>query len=273
MKKKPKDITIYYSNVNGFKLKQESIRKIVDNLQPKIIVLCETKLASGKQIKKVLPEYGISTRETKAGQGGIAIAVKLQTFNDVLDVTNTDHKNILTTRIKMAATSIRVIAGYAPQETEVGEQREHFFNELEVEITKCRMDGELPIIIGDLNSKIESRNGQVAAKSANGTLLCNILNNYNLDVLNYNVNCEGKWTHVIRTSGASSVLDYCIVDKEITRSVIEILIDEDCVYCPFWIVKKRGREEPKFSDHNAMIIKLSMEHIAKKNLKSKLDGK
>ena len=59
MNKKAKEITIYYSNINGLKSKQERLRKVIDNLQPKIIILCETKSACGLDIKKILPEYEI----------------------------------------------------------------------------------------------------------------------------------------------------------------------------------------------------------------------
>ena len=68
---------MYYCNVNGFKSKHISIRNIVDNLKPKIIVLCETKLSSELLIKKALPEYDVRTSNVKAGQSGIAIAIKV----------------------------------------------------------------------------------------------------------------------------------------------------------------------------------------------------
>ena len=268
-KKKPKDITIYYCNINGFKSKQDSLRKIVDNLQPKIIVLCETKLSCGSLLKKVLPEYEICPRATKAGKGGIAIAVKLQTFSSVIDVTNSLNKNILTVRIKMATTTIRVIAGYAPQETDLIETRQLFFSELEAEILKSKLENEPPLIIGDMNCKTEMIDDQIVGTSANGKLLCSLVENQDLDVLNYSSKCEGVSTHVVRTTGDSSVLDYCVVDKEITKAVVDVTIDEACVYCPFRILKKNGCNEPKYSDHNAIIVRLKIEHEKKPTQKEK----
>ena len=264
-KKKPKDVKIWYCNINGFKTKQESVRKIVDNLQPKIIVMCETKLPSGLLIKKVLPEYEVCPRETKAGQGGIAIAVKTQTFEAaVLDVTNTENKNILAARVKMTANAIRIIAGYAPQETETVELREQFFNDLESEIMKCEMDGEIPLVIGDMNAKLEERNGEVVPLTPNGKLLFNIACNRNLDILNHTEKCKGRWTHVIRTTGIKSALDYCMTSQQITKHVTDVVIDEQCVFCPFRLVRERGREIPKYSDHNAMVIRLEIEHEKQK---------
>ena len=81
--RKSKDVTIYYCNVNGFKGKQESILNIVENLQPKIMTFCETKLASGNSIKKLFPQYEIIPRMVKVGQKGMAIGVKKQTFQSI----------------------------------------------------------------------------------------------------------------------------------------------------------------------------------------------
>ena len=57
--KKSKKITIYYCNVNGFQSKKESISKIANDLKPKIIAMCETKLPSANAIKAILPDYEI----------------------------------------------------------------------------------------------------------------------------------------------------------------------------------------------------------------------
>ena len=109
---KPKEITLFYSNVNGIKSKEESMKRIIENLGPKVVALCETKLPSGQAIKKMLPKYQVSFRPIKSGQSGIAIAVKGQTFTSVLDVTSTSNKNILVTRIVLDTRAIRVILGY-----------------------------------------------------------------------------------------------------------------------------------------------------------------
>ena len=248
--------------MNGFKSKQNSIRNIVDKLQPKVIVFNETKLASGTTVKKLLPEYEICSRNIKSGKCGIAVGVKLQTFKSVLDVTSTNLQDILTVRIGMESCNVRVIVGYAPQETEKAEVRENFFTELEIEIAKCSQEDELPLIIGDLNAKIEMNDHKINALTPNGKLLMDIINNHSLDVLNFSPKCTGKWTHVIRTTGASSVLDYALANSDITNFTKELVIDEECVFCPFSI-KKNKKREPQYSDHNAFIIKMVIEHSKK----------
>ena len=126
----------------------------MEKLQPKIFALCETKLASGNVIKNLLPNYEVSTRPTKAGQSGLAICVKKQTFASILDVTSSTLNSILVVRIVMKDITVRVILGYSPQETDDPEERETFYSELAVEITKCKMADQLPILVGDMNAKI-----------------------------------------------------------------------------------------------------------------------
>ncbi len=41
----------------------------------------------------------------------------------------------------------------------------------------------------------------------------------------------------------------------------EIIIDEQCIFCPFWLKKVGGNLEPHFSDHNAFITKLIIPNV------------
>ena len=70
-----------------------------------------------------------------------------------------------------------MIVGYAPQEDDDIETREEFFQELELEITKCMAIGDIPLIVGDFNAKIvpstSSLNGTPV--SENGKLLWDIV--------------------------------------------------------------------------------------------------
>ena len=214
-------------------------------------------------MKKHLPNYEFCVRCTKAGKSGIAVAVKQQTFNSVLDVTNTILKDILSVRIGMTNCAVRVILGYAPQETEPSEIREAFFEELEIETNRCKMDGDFPLVIGDLNAKITTENQVITSTSPNGKLLLKIIENQDLNVLNFDEKCDGKWTHVIRTTGASSVLDYAMTSESLTQCIKGITIDEMCLFCPFSLKRKRGQQTPQYSDHNAIIISLEINHSRK----------
>ena len=206
---------------------------MADNLKPKIIALCETKLPSGNTVKNILPEYEICSSPNKAGKSGLAIGVKLQTFKSILDVTSSNHNDIMAVRIGMENFSVRVILCYGPQETEKSEVRESFFTELKIEVTNCLIANDLPLVLGDLNAKLEKTGNQIQHISPNGKLLHELVCDQNLDILNFHEKCTGKWTHVTRTTGASSVLDYVLTTREVTKYVEEVTIDEECVFCSF----------------------------------------
>ena len=110
------------------------------------------------------------------------------------------------------------------------------------------------LLIGDMNAKAESHQGVMNAKSSNGKLLIEMVKNEELEVLNWDERCRGKWTHVIRTTEASSVLDYALVCRDLAKCIKEVIIDEECLFCPFGIRRKNGVATPQYSDHNAMII-------------------
>ena len=116
------------------------------------------------------------------------------------------------------------------------------------------------MVMRDLNAKIEKTEDGVQHLSPNGKLLLDIIKKHELDVCNFNTRCTGKWTHVVRTSGNKSVLDYLITSHEVTRLLVEMRIDEDCVFCPFWVRKKKGTPEPQYSDHNSIVAKFTIPH-------------
>ena len=78
-----------------------------------------------------------------------------------------------------------------------------------------------------------------------------IINEYDLNIVNFTDKCTGKWTHVVRTTGETSLLDYIIVPKTVMGSIKEMIIDEDCMICPF--TSKKNGEVIKYSDHNACL--------------------
>ena len=232
-------------------------------------MLCETKLSSDQIIKNLLPTYEVNSRSTKSGPSGLAIAVKGQTFNSVLDVTSTTHNSIIVTRIELDNCAFRIILGYAPQENESVEVREHFFTELEIEITECKIAGDMPVLIGDMNSKVENVNEKILPRSSNGKLLIELVENQEMEILNFDNRCQGKWTHVVRTTKAASVLDYVIVSSSISKHLKEIIIDENCLLCPFAIKKKKNDIILQYSDHNSIITTLQLPHTKNKIPKQK----
>ena len=136
---KKKSIDIFYNNINGFKSKMTSLESIVQSTKPHIIALCETKLSKNSNgiIEEVFnkKEYKSFPRFTKVGKEGLLIAVKHNTFKSVLEVTQSQLNTIISVRLSSGCSNIRLILGYAPQETEDETVQQQFFDELELEVT------------------------------------------------------------------------------------------------------------------------------------------
>ena len=238
----------------------ESLKIIIEKQQPDIIALCETKLGKNSLglIEETLnkKQYKLIPRFTKAGKEGLTLAVKHNTFQTTLDVTHTQLNTILAVRLSTGTSNIRVILGYAPQETDDEVIREQFFDELALEIKVYSDAGDVPVLLGDFNAKLEPSNTpQGNPTSRNGSLFHEVLKEHDLVVLNFNQEiCTGKWTHVKRTTGASSVLDYVATTTNFQKNVKEMLIDESTILCPFRVVQREGTRSNTFSDHNSIFL-------------------
>ncbi len=196
------------------------------------------------------------SRVSKQGKGGLLIAVQKSYFSSVMEVTTSVDKNILSARVSLTENrNLRIILGYGPQENQSVEDREAFITELTIEVQKSINSGDCPMVIGDLNAKIDKEGEEVVAESPNGKLLKEVVDQYGLSVMNFDKRCKGKWTHVIRTTGETSVLDYIITKDWMKEDIEEMMIDEECLICPFRMKKDKGESTVQFTDHNSIIVK------------------
>ena len=182
----------------------------------------------------------------------------------VLEVTTVASDNILTVKISFPNWTMRVIVAYGPQENDSIEKKEQFFSDLEVEIEAAKVNGDKVFVAGDLNSKIEMVNGEIKFLSSNGKLLMNLVKERKLNVMNFSTKCTGKWTHVIRKSNATSVIDYILVDDEIERSISQVIIDEECFHTPFRKIADKGEVRAQYSDHNTILTKFHVDIVSPK---------
>ena len=90
-------------------------------------------------------------------------------------------------------------------------------------------------------------------------------------ILNYTDKCSGSATHVIRTTGASSILDYMLAPVELLNSIEKLVIDESTQYCPFRVIHKKKGNICKFSDHNSMILTIEVPRTTRKNVITELN--
>ena len=167
---------------------------------------------------------------------------------------------------------MRIIACYGPQEDEAKDVREEFFEDVAIEINKCKIAEDQFIILGDLNAKLEAdAEGCLHHETANGKLLLGVIDDNALDVVNVSSKCTGKWTCVVRTSGKMSRLDYVLTCPELQSNVISMTIDEACLFCPFSQKTVKGETVQQYSDHNSILVQLTLPRGSrnKENMKEK----
>ena len=235
----------------------------MDNINPDVVTLNEIKTKNKGKINNFFKERGFDL--LLRSSGGIAIAA-LKKFK-IINVTSSSNPCILAGLIN--GLNIRIISAYGPQETVPKDERSDFFEELSTEVQKCAFSGNNPLITGDLNSKIEKREDQpITAISSNGEMLLDLVEEYALNVTNFNSKCAGFWTRNQKVNGkeVKSVLDYCITNANLEQKLETMIIDEEKLMSPFRVkrtkkVVKNKTEESKidqvYSDHNAMLMTFS----------------
>ena len=151
--------------------------------------------------------------------------------------------------------NINILVGniYAPQESRTKRPviKEMYSNIIK-HIRESKGKGEKIIVTGDFNTKvgkyIKGNNKEV---SKYGKELLKMLKREEMEVLNVNNKCEGMWTRI--EGGTKSVIDYVIVNKEDTKYLNKMIIDENKLITPFHIVKDRTI----YSDHCAITVKMN----------------
>ena len=174
---------MFYNNINGYSLKKESLERIIPSIDPDIIALCETKKSNGMK-EEELKNYEIIERNVRQGKEGLMVGVRLGSFKDMDEVTDTELKNILTVKVKYPNVTLRIIVVHAPQETESDELREEFFDELNVQLERGLESEDKVMLVGDLNGRVIKEDGILCpgANSPNGKRICEIVQKYELTV-------------------------------------------------------------------------------------------
>ena len=220
--RKPKisEISIYTININGFLSKIDSLDSIINNIEPDVITINETKTKNAGKIKDFFKERGYETLIRPAGGIVVAARSKLK----IINVTTSPNPSIIAGLIP--GLNIRIITAYGPQENTPKEDRQDFFDELSTEIQKCEYADNNPIIVGDLNAKIKAKEERVEAISPNGEMLVEVIKNHALEVLNFHTQCTGLWTRVQLVNGETvkSVIDYCITNSKMSQKLGNMMV-------------------------------------------------
>ena len=251
----------FFNNINGLMCKRESLNQSLGIAAPDIVGLCETKLGSKSRPK--LQGYESVYHNLKRGKEGLLVAAKEGTFKHIDKVTidtDDDPKNILAVQIRYPNFSLRVIVAHAPQETDKPNIREQFFQSIKVEVERGQLNGDIIVVMGDMNGRLSS-DESANSYSPNGEFLKDLIDEHKLLVANFHPNSTGKWTRIQQKKERveQSIIDYILVEEKTFSDIINVAVDECKAYTPYWVTRRKGERKVVFSDHCVLMMTVSAE--------------
>ena len=253
IKRFSKSLRLLGVNAAGLKSKMLTFKKVLENLNPSIAFIEETKYKEEGKLK--LDNYMIFelVRESKDGGGGLAIAC-MEDLKPVMTRKGNDEVEALTVEISVEKMKIKCVVGYGPQENCLKENKLKFWNYIEEEALNAwnnnlgfifHCDGNLwagsSIIPGD--PREQNKNGKIFEEF--------LARNPNLIVVNSLPLCKGKITrHRIKDGKEEkSILDFFIVCRRILPFVTSMVIDEEKQFILTNYKPARKGSKAKDSDH------------------------
>ena len=149
-----KSCKILYNNIRGIKSKKKSLEQIIEEEDPTIIGITETKLNKDDLFE--IDGYTTKRVDRTSDGGGVLIAYK-KCFKKLPLVVREEkaEEEMLWIKIDNGITKLRVGIVYMPQEKDVKVSTiQGIYKKIECEIEKANINGETVILMGDMNCKI-----------------------------------------------------------------------------------------------------------------------
>ena len=275
-----KSIRFLAANAAGIKSKLMTFKKVLNELNPSVFFIEETKLKEIGQLK--IENYILfeKVRENRDGGGGLAIGA-LRELDPVWVKEGKNKVETLSINIFLKNMKIRCCVAYGFQESDSNENKEAFWQYLDEEVEEAKkakaglviqMDGNLwagrNIIPND--PKPQNKNGKLLEQF--------LIRNSNLTVVNSMELCEGLITRRRIKAGKleESVLDFFLVCNTVLPHITKMVVDEEEKYIltNYRQVKYGGKATN--SDHFTQYLDLDLKIITEKpnrreiwNLKNK----
>ena len=265
-----KSFTIYGINSAGIKSKLKSFDGVLNRIKPQIWMMQETKLKTNEQISCVsLSNYQVYylNREKSQG-GGVALGVN-KDLESALIREGDDDTEVISVKVFMEKIPIRAIAAYAPQENEVKEKKEKFWDFLEKEADDAEIEGDGLIIQmdGNLHAGQDLIKNDPNPQNRNGRLFCEFLQrNPQLIVVNTLEICDGLITRKREVGNKTevAVLDFFVVNERMRSYLHKMKIDEEKEYGVMNLSQIKKNKRIIETDHNALLLDLKMQGKRKK---------
>ena len=114
--------------------------------------------------------------------GGLFISIAKSAGGQPLDVSKTENENLMLVQIACTNQVIRLILAYGPQENASKDEKDKFYDDLNIEVERAKLCGEQVLIVGDLNAKLGHPfiKNDVYNISTNGQLLKGVIDEHGL---------------------------------------------------------------------------------------------
>ena len=220
-------------NAAGMKSKLTTFKKLLNDLQPAIFFVVETKYEEERKFK--IDGYKIYelVRKNKSG-GGLAIGCLDDLEADWVRQGD-DQIEALSVQISLQQFNIRLCVAYGCQETDLVSRKESFWAYLDEEVRQASESetGFLLYFDGNLWAGEQIIPGDPRSQNRNGKLFQQFLERHpHLTVVNSLPICEGLITRKRWNDGKleESVLDFFVVCDKILPFAEKMVIDEDKVH-------------------------------------------
>ena len=249
-KRLSKQLKIFYSNVQGFIGKKNSILEIIQTTDCDVCMLAETMTTNVK-----LPGLKCITSEKSVGQnvaiiprGRVAgvVPMKLYEPNETI--------NMLGIRLEVAKNNFRrfYTAHMKQQSTNNNEDIGNQFEEIRRQFHLAEVSKEGMLLICDANVHIGSPGipGCHDKQDWGGGELLKLIEDEGLYLLNREEICQGVVTRVDPRYGTKTTIDLAICNEYMIEEVLEMTIDEKEEFRP---TKYNSKKITK-TDHNSIIV-------------------
>ena len=122
-----------------------------------------------------------------------------------------EEAEFITVRLRFDGKHIRLVLVYGSQENDSANKIADFYGSISVQVERANLAGNSVCLVGDFNAKLSTEfiRGEIHQMSNNGAHLNDIMEKYNLAVLNALEICSGTFTWVKnKIPVEKSVLDY-----------------------------------------------------------------
>ena len=260
---------ILFNNVRGFKKKEESIKDVLEEEKPVMLVLLESFLEVEVHIEEIYykeNKYEVIRLERKGKYGGgilIFIHKKIKSITTIEKVVEEPYEGCWININNQSHVKMKIGVVYAPQESRTeAKSLKKMYDEIKTNVDSAKMEGMTTLIMGDFNCKVgDIINGNTPDVSKGGKMLKELLSKGQMVLVNSSSKCVGKWTR--QENEKNSIIDYVMIDENSEHCIKSMKIDEEKDMGFYRQAEERGKGSVLYSDHNTIEVVLNLKEQIK----------